>query len=206
MVQLKPEELIIFLKDHIEPLYDSAYGQGYRASAHLSDGTFLPCVIFRNPNAVVELAVKRFKDEQSGRSTFKSYTGNGYYDVVKSFVTKGNCVNDYDIASVEKSKFAFPSTLLKQITGETTMGWTGFAARMKDDKYVGFGTSFRWEFFNMPDEYSTDDIEEIINHSYVLETGELRSHREGPSTRPEEYKKAIVYRERPFFECYIENL
>ncbi|MBK9354090.1 MAG: hypothetical protein IPN09_09025 [Bacteroidetes bacterium] len=58
----------------------------------------------------------------------------------------------------------------------------------------------------MPDGYSVDDIEEIINHSYVLINGELRSHREGSQTRPEEYKDAVVYRERPFFECYIDNL
>ena len=206
MAQLQTVELIRFLKDNVDPLDDSVYGKGYRASAHLSDGTFLPCVIFRNPKTVVELAVKRFRDERIGKGIYKSSPELGHYDVVKTFVTKGNCVNDYDIVSVEKSRCAFPSTIQKQIRGETSMGWTGFAARMKDGKYVGFGSSYHWEFFNMPDGYSTEDVEEIINHSYVLETGELRSHREGPFTRPEEYKNAVVYRERPFFECYVDNL
>ena len=68
---------------------------------------------------------------------------------------------------------------------------------MKDGKHFGFGTTFHWEFFQMPDGYSVDDIEEIINHSYVLKNGELRSHRQGPKTIPEEYKEAVVYRERP---------
>ena len=58
----------------------------------------------------------------------------------------------------------------------------------------------------MPDNYSVNDIVEIINHSYVLKTGELRSHREGEMTRPEEYKDAVVFRERPFFECFLDNL
>jgi len=200
------EDIIKFLKDNIEPLQDSAYGLGYRASVYLIDGTFLPCVIFRNPKTVVNLAIRRFKEEQKGKSIFSTSSGLGYYDIVKTFVTNGNCINDYDIERVEKSKFAFPLTIQKQIQGETTMGWTGFAAKMKDGKYFGFGTNFRWEFFQMPDNYSVDDIVEIINHSYVLKAGELRSHREGEMTRPEEYKDAVVYRERPFFECYIDNL
>jgi hypothetical protein len=200
------EDIIKFLKDNVEPLQDSAYGLGYRVSAYLIDGTFLPCVIFRNPKTIVNLAIRRFKEEQKGKSIFSTSSRLGYYDIVKNFVTNRNCINDYDIDRVEKSKFAFPLTIQKQIQGETTMGWTGFAAKMKDGKYFGFGTNFRWEFFQMPDNYSVDDIVEIINHSYVLKTGELRSHREGPMTRPEEYKDAVVYRERPFFECYIDNL
>jgi len=200
------EDIIKFLKDNVEPLQDNSYGLGYRASVYLKDGTFLPCVIFRNPNTVVNLAIRRFKEEQTGKGIFNRSSGLGYYNIVKNFVTNGNCINDYDIDRVEKSKFAFPLTIQKQIQGETTMGWTGFAAKMKDGNIFGFGTTFLWEFFQMPDNYSVDDIVEIINHSYVLKTGELRSHREGPMTRPEEYKDAVVYRERPFFECYIDNL
>jgi hypothetical protein len=200
------EDVIKFLKDNVEPLEDNSYGVGYRAAAYLIDGTYLPCVIFRNPKTVVDLAIRRFKEEQSGKSIFSKSSGLGYYDIVKNFVTNGNCINDYDIERVEKSKFAFPLKIQLQIKGETTMGWTGFAAKMKDGKHFGFGTTFRWEFFQMPDGYTVEDIEEIINHSYVLNTGELRSHREGPMTRPEEYKNAVVYRERPFFECFIDNL
>jgi hypothetical protein len=200
------EDIIKFLKKNVEPLQDSSFGPGYRASAYLKDGTFLPCVMFRNPKTVVNLAIRRFKEEQTGKGIFNRSSGLGYYNIVKNFVTNGNCINDYDIDRVEKSAFAFPLTIQSQIRGETTMGWTGFAAKMKDGKYFGFGSTFLLEFFQMPDNYSVDDIVEIINHSYVLKTGELRSHREGLMTRPEEYKDAIVYRERQFFECYIDNL
>lgn len=200
------EDIIKFLKNNIEPLEDNAYGLGYRVSVYLTDGTFLPCVIFRNPKTIVDLAIKRFKEEQSGKGIFNRSSGFGYYNIIKAFVTNGNCINEYDIERVEKSKFAFSLDIQKQIHGETTMGWTGFAGKMKDGKYFGFGTTFHSEFFQMPDGYSAGDIEEIINHSYVLKNGELRSHREEPQTRPEEYKDAVVYRERPFFECYIENL
>lgn len=200
------DDIIKFLKDNIEPLEDNAYGLGYRASAYLTDGTFLPCVIFRNPKTVVSLAIRRFREEQTGKSLFGRSSGLGYYDIVKNFVTYGNCINEYDIDRVEQSKFSFPLSIQQQIRGETTMGWTGFAAKMKDGKYFGFGTRFHLEFFQMPDSYSVDDIEEIVNHSYVLKTGDLRSHKVPFFEYPDDYKDAIIHRERPFFECYIDNL
>jgi hypothetical protein len=200
------EEIIHFLKNNIEPLEDSIYNSGYRASVYLVDGTFLPCVMFRNPNSIVNLAIKRFKDEESGKGIFNKSKGKGYYGIVKNFVTHGNNVNEYDIDRVEKSKYAFPLAIQKQIKGETTMGWTGFAAKMKDGRHFGFGTTFLWEFFQMPEGYVVEDIEEIINHSYVLKSGELRSHKEAYLTRPDDYKDAVVYRERPYFECFIDNL
>ncbi len=206
MRRQQTEDIIKFLKDNIEPLDDSAYGLGYRASVYLTDGTFLPCVIFRNSKTTVNLAMRRFKEEQTGKSIFSRSSGLGYYDIVKNFVTNGNCINDYDIDRVEKSKFAFPLTIQRQIRGETTMGWTGFAAKMKDGKYFGFGTTFLFEFFQMPEDYSVDDIEEIINHSYVLKTGELRSHKVPFFEHPDDYKDAIIHRERPYFDCYIDNL
>ncbi len=206
MKQQANDEIIKFLKDNVEPLEDSAYGVGYRASVYLTDGTFLPCVIFRNPKTVVNLAIRRFKEEQKGNGIFNKSSGVGYYEIVKNFVTNGNCVNDYDIASVEKSQYAFPIPIMKQIRGETSMGWTGFAAKMKDGKFFGFGTRFSVEFFRMPDNYSTSDIEEIVNHSYVLDTGELRPHRVPFLKYPDDYDRAVVYRERPFFECFVDNL
>jgi hypothetical protein len=201
----KTENIIKFLRDNIEPMEDNSFGLGYRASVYLTDGTFLPCVIFRNPKTVVNLAIRRFKEEQNGKGIFNR-SAVSYYNIVKNFVTNGNCINEYDIDRVEKSNFAFPLNIQSQIRGETSMGWTGFACKMKDGKYFGFGTSFRWEFFEIPNGYSVNDIEEIVNHSYVLQNGELRSHRESFQTRPDEYKNAVVYREKPFFECFVEGL
>lgn len=96
MERQKTEDIIKFLKDHIEPMEDNSYGLGYRAAAYLTDGTYLPCVIFRNPSTVVNLAIRRFKEEQSGKSIFTKSSGLGYYDIVKNFVTNGDCVNEYD--------------------------------------------------------------------------------------------------------------
>lgn len=146
MNPLDKDELILFLRNNIEPLENMVYGREYRASIYLIDGTSLPCVSFRNSKNIVELASRRFREEELGKGVFKEKT-NAYEEIIKSFVAKRNCVNDYLIAKVEKSKNAFPISILKEIQGETTMSWTGFAAKMKDGKYVGFGTQFSTEFF-----------------------------------------------------------
>jgi hypothetical protein len=33
----------------VKPLKDNIFGDYYRASAYLRDGTYLPCVMFANP-------------------------------------------------------------------------------------------------------------------------------------------------------------
>jgi hypothetical protein len=200
------KEIIKFLKDNIEPLEDNTYGLGYRASVYLIDGTFLPCVIFHNPKTIVNLAIRRFKEEQKGNGIFSKSSGVGYYNIVKEFVAKGSNLNYYDIDRVIKSKYSFPVAIQKQIKGETTMVWTGFSAKMKDGSYFGFGAQFNWEFFQMPENYTMDDIVEIINHSYVLNTGELRYHKVPELIRTDDYKDAVIFRERSFFECYLDEL
>lgn len=204
MERQNSEDIIKFLKGNIEPMEDNSYGLGYRAAAYLTDGTYLPCVIFRNPSTVVNLAIRRFKEEQSGKSIFAKSSGLGYNDIVKNFVTNGNCVNDYDISKVELSKYAFPMPTIKQIRGETKMGWTGFVAKMKDGKQFAFGTDFYVSFFDMPENYQPDDIIEIINHSYIGKDNELKSYH-----TPDVYdvfSHDMVFHSKPFFDCYIDNL
>lgn len=192
-----------FLKENIEPIDSYIYGKSYRAAVYLKDGTYLPCVIFRSAGPLTNLALKRFKEEKNRRGLFNSAAG--YYQVVKSFVTEGNRLNYYDIDSIEESKYVFPAQLYKQITGETTMGWTGFTAKMKDGKYFAFGTRLYIDFFQFPEGYQGSDVAEIINHSYVSVNGELRSHRV-PFPEPQDYDNSLIHRERQFFECFLDNL
>lgn len=204
MERQKTEDIIKFLKDHIEPMEDNSYGLGYRAAAYLTDGTYLPCVTFRNPSTLVNLAIRRFKEEQSGKSIFAKSSGLGYYDIVKNFVTNGNCINEYDISKVELSKYAFPVATIKQIRGETKMGWTGFVAKMKDGKQFAFGTDFYFSFFDMPINYIPDDIIEIINHSYIDMDNELKSYH-----APDVYtvfSHDMILHSKPFFDCFIDTL
>ena len=110
-----------YLKKNNDFYPDSTYGDGYRCSVYLNDGTYLPCVMLRKSDPVTQLALQRFKQEKYGKSIFNSITKDGYEKIVKSFVTSGNHVNYYDIAKLEPSRFAVPLSLLKKVEGETTM-------------------------------------------------------------------------------------
>lgn len=152
----------------------------------------------------MDLAVRRFKEEQSGKSIFSKSSRLGYKEIVKGFVANGNCINYYDIAKVAKSDFAFSNSTLKEIQGETKMGWTGFVAKMNDGKQFAFGTPFLFEFFDMPQAYSVNDISEIINHSYLDNDNNLKSYQANEVY--ENIDRNLIYRERPYFECFIDNL
>ena len=204
MEPIQEKDLIKFIRNNIEPLPDVYHGAGYRASAYLLDGTFLPCVIFRNSRTIVELAKRRFDDEKARKSKSK-IAKVGYNEMVKTFVASGNRVNPYDIGKIKKSRSAFPFSILKQIHGETRMGWTAFVVKMKDGKCYSYGTTFLMEFFDLPDGYAVEDINEIINHSYTLKTGEIRSYHDRQNITPKE-NLDFVYRERPYFECFLDNL
>lgn len=204
MESLAEDKIINFLKENIAPLNDNNFGSGYRCSVNLTDGTFLPCVIFRSAKPVVKLAMRRFKEEQSGRSIFAKSSGLGYEEIVKTFIAKGNCVNAYDITAVLKSRFAFPFEVLRQIKGETTMGWTAFVAKFGDGRCLGFGTRWSNEFFDLPEGFDAGQIVEIISNSYLLPTGEIVHYRSlDPKMTIEELG---VNREKPFFECYLDGL
>lgn len=204
MEALSEQDIINFIRENISPVIDSSFGPGYRTSVFLTDGTFLPCVVFRSTKSMVELAMRRLREEQSGRGIFAKSSGLGYEGIVKTFVTKGNCVNVYDIAKVIRSRFAFPLEVIKQIRGETTMGWTAFVAKFKDGRSLGFGTRWHTKFFDLPETFNPGDIDEIINNSYLLPSGEIVHHGSlGPTMT---IKDLWVNREKPFFECYLEGL
>lgn len=194
-----------FLKTAREPIASSTYGDSYRCSVYLVDGTYLPCVMLQKSEPIARLALKRFEQEKKGKGIFgSSKASDAYEKIVKHFVTSGNRLNNYDIARVETSKYAIPLSLLSKIEGETTMGWTGFVLEMRDGKSLSFGTSFGMEFFNIPENYNFDDVVAVHNHSFVSSTGEIKPLKEGMSSQPTEYDRADVNRERPFFVCYYD--
>jgi hypothetical protein len=196
--------ILEYLNSGVEPLPDSTYGVGYRCSAHLRDGTFLPCVTLRQSAPLAELALRRFTEEKSGKGMFHSKPGDAYEKIVKHFVVTGNRVNHYDIARVEASRFAIPLSLRRQIEGETTMSWTGFVLEMTDGKHFAFGTTFLAEFFNLPVNYEFADVARVHNHSYVSAEGLLRPLTQGTSSQPNDYDPSLVLRERPYFVCHYD--
>jgi hypothetical protein len=178
--------------ENVEPLKDPNQGDRYRAAAYLIDGTYLPCVVFQNKQARVELALRRLKHVRWRRTQYRI--------VVESFVTGGSRVAEYDVKTVEPSPFSWPIDLMRTINGETVMGWTAFVAEMNDGTIHSYGTDFRMEFFDLPKGYTYKDILRI--HS-----GMVYSQSEGlQKFSMDTAKNTQPLREKPFFTCYLPNL
>jgi hypothetical protein len=189
---MTPEEMAAFVVKNVEPVTHEIYGNRYRVAAHLKDGTYLPCVVLQSKRAQVELALRRFKELQSKRSQYES--------VVEVFVSAGSRVADHQLRDVELSPFAWPLDILKQVHGETTMGWTAFVVEMRDGTMHSYGTPFNFEFFDLPANYSHADIAKI--HSGMIHS---------PTRGLEPYslsgsKEVQTWREKPFFTCYLSVL
>jgi len=180
---MKKEDIFAFIKT-IEPI-EGRDGAIFRCAAVLVDGTFLPCVVIQEAEAIVKLAMRRF-DETRGKTSTNMVMD--YKSIVKNFVCGGNKVNDYDIRELQISPYAIPIERLKEIKGETSMSWTEFTAEMDDGKRFIFGTTYLMEFFNMPSGYTAERITKII----PSEMG-----------KPQFRGKEGILRERPFFICYI---
>ena len=176
------EEVVKFLCAEIEPVSDVYSRRAYRASVCLRDGTYLPCVMFRNFSDIVDLAIRRFNETRNNKSLHESM---GYRAVVKSFVATGNRVDGYDIARVEKSPYAIPAICRNKVwsAGETRMGWISFTGLMDDGKGFWFGTSYHIEFFEMPEGYTASQMIDVLPHKSL---------------------SGQYLRERPFFDCYLE--
>lgn len=190
---MKSTDLVAFLKSHVTPLSDDIYGPRYRAAVTLTDGTFMPCVVFQSKQKVVNLALRRFA-ETSSRSE-REYQG-----VVESFVASGSRLADWSIRSVELSPHAWDLGLLRTIRGETTMGWTAFVAEMKDGEMFSMGTTFSFEFFDLPTGYSPQDIKTIHSGMVYSASAGLKPF------SLDSMQSVTVFREKPFFTCYVDGL
>jgi hypothetical protein len=194
-------EWVNSIRGEVEPIEDPIYGSLYRCSLTLKDGAFLPCAVIQPRQRLVDLAKRRIKEELEGKGRLGG--DDPYSQIVTSFVTRGNRVNDYDVASSCVSKHAIPLALLKQIRGETFMAWTGWVFRMRDGRVFSYGTPFRAEFLQLPDGYEFNDVVEVINHSFVDSSGAVVALAEGASP-PANYDRKTVLRERPFFICAVD--
>ena len=191
-MSVRTADIARFLKESIEPLPDSVYGNRYRCAAYLLDDTYLPCVVFESKRATLDLFSRRMKQLRWQPSQKR--------EVVKSFVTGGSSVASYELKSVEYSRFAWPLAILKEIHGETTMGWTAFVVEMRDGSMHSYGTNFRFEFFDLPAGYCYDDIAKIHSGMSYSPSGALEKF------GLEQLKASTLMREKPFFTCYLDEL
>jgi len=183
----------------VEPLQHEIYGPRYRCSLTLKDGTHLPCAVVQSKRKQVDLAIRRIREEARVRGV--DLPG----ETVAAFSAAGNHVNAYDVQSGGTSRFAIPLRLLRQIHGETRMGWTGWVFRMKDGREFSYGSAFHMEFFELPDGYDFSDVDEVVNHAYLDQKGNLVSLERGAGLGSG-YQPGRVYRERVFFTCFVDAL
>ena len=191
-----------FLAGGGSPFKADHLGEGHRCSVELVDGTVLPCVMLRKPETILALAERRIAEEGRGKGVF-SKSANPSREMLAHFLTKGNRVNAYDIKSVTPSIYAMPLTLLEQITGETLMSWTGFVLTMSDGHSFSYGTTFLFQFFNLPSGYTFEEVKTVHNHAYVDETGAIRHIREDAEKWRASLNCLPVFREKPFFDCFL---
>jgi hypothetical protein len=175
------EKLVQFLRSEVEPISDVNSKKAYRAAAYLRDGTYLPCVMFRQISDIVDLAIRRIAETKSEREE----DWYNYQMVIRSFVVTTNRVAFYDIARIEKSPYALPASILKKVwaAGETRMSWISFVGVMDDGKEFDFGSAYHVEFFDMPEGYAADRIVDVIPHKNVGEQ---------------------MLRDRPYFDCFVD--
>jgi len=183
---MEQKDILNWVKRNVKPISDGLSGNRYRCAAFLNDGLYLPCIVISSSKVHVDLALRRLGAKRYDTKLHKSA---GYHAVVKTFVTSGNRLNHYDIKELKLSDYALSHLRLAEINGETAMGWTEFYATMDDGKEFCFGTTFHTEFFCMPEGYTAENIVKIT-----------------PAVRGEPRKYEQVFRERPFFECYIDKL
>jgi hypothetical protein len=91
-------------------------------------------------------------------------------------------------------------SLLKTIHGETSMSWTSFVAEMHDGALHAYGTTFCTEFFDLPTGCKYDDIANI-------KSGMVYSPKRGLTHYSlDALNDASVFRELPFFTCFLDDL
>jgi hypothetical protein len=189
--------------ESVEPLEDEVLGPRYRCALTLRDGTHLPCAILHSKKALLNLAKRRIKEELAGQGIIGGK--DPYGQIVSAFVANGNRISDYEVSESQVSTFAPPKSLLGQIHGETTMGWTGWVFEMKDGRLFAYGATSSMDFLQLPKGYGFSDVAEVHNHSFVSKEGKISRLRRG-ALLPDRYETSALLRERVYFNCAIEGV
>lgn len=185
---------------------DPSYGQQCRCSVTLNDGLYLPCVILQKATPRVDLALRRFEQEKHRDNTSDKPEGS-YEKIVRNFVTAGTTIDTYKIQTITDSPYVLPKDFIEKITGEIIMGWAAWVFEMSDGAVFSYGSQFSFHFFQLPEGYSFSDVNEVHDQAYVDKEGMVKSI----NADLEDYIKKLetddlapVYRERPYFTCYLD--
>lgn len=206
LLRMTNADLQKFFEENLEQ-DDSIFGPQCRCAVTLTDGLHLPCVILRKTASTVDLALRRFDEERKGKGVF-GRSKKAYRQIVQHFVTSGSTVSSHEVQSVSESPYSLPYDMMKNIHGETMMSWTAWAFEMSDGAVFSYGSSFLFDFFELPDGYQFRDVAKVHNHSYVNDQGAIVSineDREDYIKKRDANNQSRVFRERPYFTCYIDG-
>ncbi len=79
---------------------------------------------------------------------------------------------------------------------------------MTDGSIFSYGSTFSYDFFELPEGYNFRNVAKVHNHSYVNAEGNLVSINEDRADYIEKRNaddQARVYRERPYFICIADS-
>lgn len=181
------DHIVRYLLDSVEPIVDMTGAKAYRCAVTLKDGLYLPCVVMRNADHQLEQALDALRDARREGITDSSsgHTFEQYLALLRKHVLGGNRVSWHHIASIDASPFAIPMEKIREIRTEPNMTWIAFSATMDDGHEFSFGTPFATEFFEMPDGYKAAQIVSI---------------------NPLRDRQSHFFREKPYFECFLDGL
>jgi hypothetical protein len=78
---------------------------------------------------------------------------------------------------------------------------------MTDGRVFSYGSTFNFEFFQLPEEYAFDNVRAVHNHSYVSAAGKICPLPTGmPSSIPNDYDREAIFRDWPYFVCNIDGI
>lgn len=166
-------------------------GPGYRCSAWLKDGTYLPCVFVQKIGRTADLHRKSIDDELRGEGGYDPLTCDPVREWLKWQLCYPNQIAAHLIERVGPSPFAIPISLLHQVTGEVAPYVWLFALETADGERFRFSGGDRWSmiFFELPENISFGDFVTVIN----------------PNARGTLPRCKATLQERMHFSCYIDD-
>lgn len=157
-----------------------AYGRrAFRCSAHLHDGTHLPCVLLREAAAEVDRTATLL-----GRREASDYNAV-YASLVQGLAVGGNRVEASLLAKLELCPYAIPWEILTTLPGELDFSAAAFTATMDDGLAFAFATAFALGFFEMPENYSGSRVRTVTPGVSIT---------------------SYTHREKPCFVAFVEDV
>lgn len=196
--------LIDCLYKKVAPIYSTFYGNEYRGSVLLKDGTFFPCVAFRHKKRETDLIYNALHKKHFGNRIGDE---NRPYDqefvqknIIGHRITNENIIRfDSDIIKVEKCNYTLSDKIIKTLTLQPTYY---FVAKFKDGSFENFHGE-EGNYYEVPENKNLEEIVEIYNSTLVTTDNELIELKNYMDWKSNEKRFKKIHVAKPYFSCYI---